>query len=121
MRDAECRTCGVKRYLYEIIRYTGVTPISRISGVTGWDGEIKLHLSFIFRFTNLKFFIKVFFMARLKEIEQGKVYSFYLGPLHVKALELYKRRRKHRTRTAALRAVLEVVAEAEGLIREESS
>ena len=46
-------------------------------------------------------------------MEGGRVVSVYLGTPHVQALELFRRRHGHRSRAAALRAVLEVVAEVE--------
>ena len=63
--------------------------------------------------TSGEFLIKVPPVARNREIAGGRVVSFYLGDLHVRALELFGRRHGHRSRAGALRAVLEVVAEAE--------
>ena len=55
-------------------------------------------------------------MAKTKQMEGGRVVSFYLGDPHVRALDLFRERHGHRSRAAALRAVLEVVAEVEACV-----
>lgn len=48
-------------------------------------------------------------------MQGGKIVSFWMGIEHQRALEAFQRRNGLRSRGAALRAVLEVVAKLEGL------
>lgn len=52
-------------------------------------------------------------MRRKTKIENGRVQTFWLGDVHLKALESYRRRHGARSRGDALRRVLDVVAEVE--------
>ena len=52
-------------------------------------------------------------MGRKAEMKNGKVQTFWLGEVHLNALDSYRRRHRARSRGDALRKVLEVVAEVE--------
>jgi hypothetical protein len=51
---------------------------------------------------------------------EGRVKSFWLGEKHVRALQSFQQRHEHSSEGAALRAILDVVAEVEDEPEEKS-
>ncbi len=54
-------------------------------------------------------------VARRRNIDGGKTRGFYLGDQHLRALDEYRLNHRHANNGAALRAILDIVAETEGL------
>lgn len=54
-------------------------------------------------------------MGRKKEVEGGRVQGYYVQPHHEKAVATYQRRHGCRSASAAVRAILDQVAEAYGV------
>jgi hypothetical protein len=60
-------------------------------------------------------------MSKREKLPGGQVRAYWLGDVHERALAKYQSRYQFKSRGAALRKILEIVAESEGVEIDEST